>query len=134
MRASVYSTLLAYVVSETVRVCSDLWLSLWATPPDEADGWYPKDPPPFGKDLNDYFLWIYVIFGLGYSLLTLVRNSTVAAASTGMISNAGAHVVISTLFTIACVCSHDVRRWHVRRPRAPPGAVDQHSARSHRLL
>lgn len=79
--ASERSTLLAYVISETVRVCSDLWLSLWATPPEEADGWYPKDPPPFGQDLNDYFLWIYVIFGLGYSLLTLVRNGTVAAAS-----------------------------------------------------
>ena len=70
------------MISETVRVCSDLWLSLWSTPADEAEGWYPKDPPPFGT-LNDYFLWIYIIFGLGYCALTLVRNSKGQLGSAG---------------------------------------------------
>jgi hypothetical protein len=56
-------------------VSSDLWLSVWTSP--EGD-WslYPNDPPPFGRDVNDFFLWIYIILSLGFCILTLVRTGT----------------------------------------------------------
>ena len=66
-----------YIIGEVVRVSSDLWLSLWTSGNDgEGNLYYPKDPPPFGASVEDFFLWIYIILGIGYCILTLVRNST----------------------------------------------------------
>ena len=67
-------TLSSFLVSEAVRVCSDLWLSIWTSPEGEW-AYYPNDPPPFG-DIDSFFLWMYIILGVGYCILTLVRTST----------------------------------------------------------
>ena len=64
----------SYVIGEIVRVSSDLWLALWSTPADERS--FKFDPPPFGGDTENFFMYIYILFSLVYSGFTLFRNST----------------------------------------------------------
>jgi hypothetical protein len=72
-----------FAATEAVRVSADLWLALWSSPAPNPDApsptdprFYPRDPPPFGATLTDFFLWIFFILGLGYCALAITRNRT----------------------------------------------------------
>ena len=77
-----------FVATEAARVTNDLWLTVWTTPPNATDGgFYPNTPPPFGATLDDFFLWMFFIFGLCYCVVAIVRNR--ASAERGAQDRAG---------------------------------------------
>jgi len=63
-----------YIVTEGTRVANDLWLSVWSSDNTTETLYYPKDPPPFGEDVQAFFLWMYIILGLAYCIIMLARN------------------------------------------------------------
>lgn len=71
--------LVSYTVSEVVRVCNDLWLSVWTDNDPNRDFPDPSPPPVFGDDPNMFYLWIYLILGAGYCLLNFVRSGAASA-------------------------------------------------------
>jgi len=70
--------LFSYVFAELVRVGGDMWLSLWSTPAETRP--IPFDPPPFGADVELFFLYVYILLGLGYAVFSLWRNLLTAWA------------------------------------------------------
>ena len=103
--------LVSYTVSEVVRVCNDLWLSVWTDNDPNRDFPDPSPPPVFGDDPNMFYLWIYIILGAGYCLLNLVRSGTAFARFVQLVTLRG--FLTSNFWTLRNPTYQCCPRWPV---------------------